>query len=68
MKTKTKNKDQPRKTHIKIKEMWIITKKTKAMGNRLEWILGSSNYCKEAWKQKQKQRSTNQKSSRNEKK
>ena len=35
------------------------------MGNRLEWILGSSNYCKEVWKQKQ--RSTNQKSSRNEK-
>ena len=49
MKTKTENKDQPTKNHQEIKKNKIKnTKKMKTMGNRLQCILGSSRYCKEA--------------------
>ena len=49
MKTKTENKDQPIKNHQEIKKNKIKnTKKMKTMGNRLQWILASSRYCKEA--------------------
>ena len=48
MKTKTENKDQPTKNHLKKRKKIKYNKKTKATGKRLEWILGSSSYCKEA--------------------